>query len=84
MAADERLHPIGARLPHFVGAVAVKIQRKGCSGVTQVFLHGFDIVPRAQRVYSIGVPIGYNREQSEKPCKFNGLTTPKYSFSHDI
>lgn len=56
MAGDERLHAVGARLPHFVGAMAVKIQRKGCCGVTQVFLHGFDVVPRAERIHCVGVP----------------------------
>ena len=84
VAGDECLHPVGAGQPHFVGTVAVKIQRKGRCGMTEVLLHGFDVVPGTDGIDRIGGPIGYNREQSEKPCKFNGLTTPKYSFSHDI
>ena len=56
VAGDERLHPIGAGLPHFIRTMAVKIQRKRGCCVPQVFLYSLDIVPGAERVDRISVP----------------------------
>ena len=83
-ALNELLHPGSAVFPHLLCNVAVNVERKGSGGMTQIALHRLDVVPGLDRGDGICVPIGYNREQSEKPCNFNGLTTPKYSFSHDI
>ena len=69
---------------HPLGHMTVHVQREARRGVAQVGLHGLHVVAVFDRDDGVTVPIGYNREQSEKPCNFNGLTTPKYSFSHDI
>jgi hypothetical protein len=64
--------------------MTIDIKRECGGGVTQIALKCLDVVAVTDRNDSILMPIGYNREQSEKPCNFNGLTTPKYSFSRDI
>lgn len=52
---DKALHPVGAFLLHLVGDMAVNVQRKGCRGVTQVALHGLDIVADLQGGHRVGV-----------------------------
>ena len=81
---DKILHAVCAFLLHTRRGMGIGAQRKARCRMAKIILYGFDLVARAETVHGIGVPIGYNREQSEKPCNFNGLTTPKYSFSHDI
>ena len=53
---NEAFHTVGAILLHLVRDVSVDVQREGCSGVAEVSLHGFDIVSRLQRRYSVGMP----------------------------
>ena len=43
-AVDERLHFVGACLPHFVGDVAVGVQRKCRRVMAEIALHCFDII----------------------------------------
>ena len=76
VAGDECLHPVGAGQPHFVGAMAVEIQRKGCCGVTQIFLYSFDVVPRAEGVYCIGVP-----EVMNPSLLYSNFWGPKANFN---
>ena len=43
-------HPVGALALHARRGVRIGAERKGCSGVAQVFLHGFDIIPGPEAV----------------------------------
>ena len=53
---DKCLHP-GRTFPlHFLGDVAVYIQRKSCGGMAQIFLNSFDIVAGLDAGHCIGVP----------------------------
>ena len=64
--------------------MGVCVQREAGGEMTEHAGDRLDVHSVLKRQCSERMPIGYNREQSEKPCNFNGLTTPKYSFSHDI
>jgi len=52
---EKLLHSLRACLPHAVRHVSVAIQREGGGGVTQIFLHGFDVVAVRKRGNGIGV-----------------------------
>ena len=64
---DEGFHPCGAVLFHGVCDVAVNIQGESGGGVAQVGLYGLDIVPGADRVYRVCVPLWHNKDKSENP-----------------
>ena len=51
----ESLHPGSAVSAHLFGHVTVNVQGEGRRCVTQVFLHGFDIVPCQQRSHGEAV-----------------------------
>ena len=53
---DKCLHP-GRTFPlHFLGDVAVYIQRKSCGGMAQIFLNGLNIVAGLDAGYRVRVP----------------------------
>ena len=66
-ALDKCLHAVGTVLLHLIGDVTINVQSKGCGGMTQVALHGFDIVPGADGGNGITVPLRYNYDKPEKP-----------------
>ena len=47
--------------------MAVYVQCKGRCGVTQIALHGLDVVPGSNRGNGVGVPLRYNYDKPEKP-----------------
>ena len=53
--ADKTLHAVGTFALHLVSHMAVYVQRKGRCGVTQISLHGLDIVAGADRGDCVGV-----------------------------
>ena len=55
-AFDELLHAVGALLLHLVGNMAIDIQGKDGGGVSQVFLHGLDIIPALDSGHGVAVP----------------------------
>lgn len=69
---------------HGVRDVAVDVDGRGGRDVADDGGERLDVHSVLQRTGRERVPIGYNREQSEKPCICNGLTALRYSFSHDI
>ena len=64
---DKTLHAVGTFALHLVSHMAVYVQRKGRCGVTQIALHGFDVVPGSNRGNGVGVPLRYNYDKPEKP-----------------
>lgn len=52
---DKTLHAVGTFALHLVSHMAVYVQRKGGCGVTQIALHGLDVVPGADRGNGVGV-----------------------------
>ena len=55
-AGNEVLHAVRAGDAHLIGAVSVKIQRKGCRRMAQILLHGLDVVSGAEGIDCVGVP----------------------------
>ena len=62
----------------------VGVEGESGAVMTQQTGERFHIHTVLERERSECVPIEYNREQSEKPSKINGLTALKCSFSHEI
>jgi hypothetical protein len=75
------LHTGRAGLLHLVGYVAVHVQGKGCCGVSQIALHGLDIVPGSDGGNGEAVPLWHNKDKSENPCVATGWLVCPYSFS---
>ena len=65
--ADKTLHAVGTFALHLVGHMAVYVQRKGRCGVTQIALHGLDVISGADRGDCVGVPLRYNYGKPKKP-----------------
>lgn len=54
---DKTLHAVGTFALHLVSHMAVYVQRKGRCGVTQIALHGLDVVPGSNRGNGVGVTL---------------------------
>ena len=70
---DKTLHPFCAFLLHPRRRVGVSAQGKTGSGMAKILLHGLDVVPGAETVYGIGVPLRYNNDKPEKSRIFKGF-----------
>ncbi len=53
---NEAFHAVSAILLHLVSDVSIDVQREGCRGVTEVALHGFDVVAVLQGDHRVSVP----------------------------
>ena len=60
-------HAVGTLFFHARRGVRIGAEREGRSGMTEIFLHGLDVVPGAEAVHRKGMPLRYNYDKPEKP-----------------
>ena len=56
---------------------------KGESGgrVTEIALHGFDVITGADAVHGVGMPLRYNNDKQKKPLFSRGLSVCRLLFN---
>ena len=64
---DKLLHPLCAILLHLLRNMSVSIQSECCGGMTEIFLHGFNVVAAFDTGNCVCVPLRYNYDKPEKP-----------------
>ena len=64
--------------------MSVEIQRESGCRVAQAFLHGLHIVPGAERIDGVGVPLRYNNDKPEESRIFKGFQGFKPDFCSKI
>ena len=75
------LHAVGAVLLHLLGNVPIDVKREGCCCMSDVGLHGLDIIAILERNHRIGVPLRYNYDKPEKPRRIKGFEVFSLVFS---
>ena len=64
---NKLFHPLCAVSLHLLRDVSVNIQRKRSGSVSEVFLHGLNVVAAFDASNRVSVPLRYNYDKPEKP-----------------
>ena len=75
------LHPLCAILLHLLRNMSVSIQSECCGGMTEIFLHGFNVVAAFDTGNCVCVPLRYNNDKQKKPLFSRGLSVCRLLFN---
>ncbi len=70
---DKPFHAIGGLLPHLLGDMTVNVQREAGGGMTQIALHGLDVISAFDGDNCVAVPLRYNNDKPEESRIFKGF-----------